>query len=71
MAGGHDPGVKRYSVCFRQDRNLTFRQLRLVRKIALDGVCEPELLTIAASAEKFSEHPLARAVMREAEERSL
>jgi cation transport ATPase len=42
-----------------------------VRKIALDGLSEPELLTIAASAEKFSEHPLARAVMREAEERSL
>jgi Cu+-exporting ATPase len=44
----------------------------VVAEIALtDGVAEDELLRLAASAEQFSEHPLARAVTEKAAERGV
>jgi Cu+-exporting ATPase len=39
--------------------------------IAVDGVPEAQALAIAASAEKHSEHPIARAIVAEAEARGL
>jgi Cu+-exporting ATPase len=39
--------------------------------VVYDGVAEDELLRLAASAEQFSEHPLARAVMEKAGERGV
>jgi Cd2+/Zn2+-exporting ATPase/Cu+-exporting ATPase len=40
-------------------------------RLAADGLTEGEFLVLAASAERYSEHPLAEAVRREAESRSL
>jgi Cu+-exporting ATPase len=41
------------------------------RVIALNGVAEDEILRLAASAEQYSSHPLARAVLGRAKERRL
>ena len=43
----------------------------IVTDIVTDGVSEEELLTIAASSEKGSEHPLGEAIVKEAEKRNL
>ena len=43
----------------------------LTRVLAVDGETEEEVLTLAASLEAGSEHPLARAIMTAAEERGL
>jgi Cd2+/Zn2+-exporting ATPase len=59
------------TVCFDKTGTLTFGQPRLVQAVALNGLREPDLLRIAAVAEKFSEHPLAEAVVRAAEEKGL
>jgi Cu+-exporting ATPase len=50
---------------------LTLGQPQIVDVISLDGKNENELLTMAASAERYSEHPLAEAVRALARERSL
>jgi Cu+-exporting ATPase len=39
--------------------------------VALDGVSEDEVLRLAASAEQFSEHPIAKAIVNAAAERKL
>ncbi len=51
------------TVCFDKTGTLTHGEPRLLRTIALDGLGDTELLRLAASAEKFSEHPLARAIV--------
>ena len=50
---------------------LTFGRPRVVQLVASDGVAENEVLRIAAIAEKYSEHPLARAVVAFARERKV
>jgi Cu+-exporting ATPase len=43
----------------------------VTRVVALDGVAEDELVRLAASAEVFSEHPLAKSIVRLAVERGV
>lgn len=50
---------------------LTLGQPRITDVIPLDPVSETELLTLAASAERYSEHPLAEALRSAAQERRL
>ena len=50
---------------------LTFGQPRLTDVIPLNGVTEQQVLALAASAERYSEHPLAEAVRSAARERGL
>jgi Cu+-exporting ATPase len=50
---------------------LTEGKSRLVSVVALDAWSEDELVRLAASLERASEHPLAAAVLRGAEERGL
>lgn len=47
------------------------RALPRVSTVALDGLGERELLALAASAEKFSEHPIARAIVAAASEQGV
>jgi heavy metal translocating P-type ATPase len=46
----------------------TFGKPKVVDVVSLDGVSEEEVLRLAAIAEKYSEHPLARSVMTRAKE---
>ena len=50
---------------------LTFGRPRVIQMVAAEGVAEDEVLRIAAIAEKYSEHPLARAVVAFAREREV
>ena len=50
---------------------LTFGRPQVVQLVAANGVAEDEVLRIAAIAEKYSEHPLARAVVAFARERKV
>jgi Cd2+/Zn2+-exporting ATPase/Cu+-exporting ATPase len=50
---------------------LTLGLPRLTDVLPLNGMAEDELLLMAASAERYSEHPLAQAVRRAATERGL
>jgi len=59
------------TVAFDKTGTRTFGTPHLVEVVALDGLAEGELLRLAAGAEKFSEHPLGRTVVRAAEERGL
>ena len=43
----------------------------VTRVIALDGVAEDEVLKLAASAEQYSEHPLAKAIVAHAHSRGM
>ncbi|MFQ5946313.1 MAG: heavy metal translocating P-type ATPase [Anaerolineae bacterium] len=58
-------------VAFDKTGTLTFGEPSLVRVLPLYDLGEPELLRMAAGAEKFSEHPLGRAVVRAAQARGL
>ena len=46
----------------------TFGRPKVVDVVAFDGMSEEEVLRLAAIAEKYSEHPLARSVMTRAKE---
>jgi Cd2+/Zn2+-exporting ATPase/Cu+-exporting ATPase len=50
---------------------LTLGQPKLTDVISLNGLSENELLKLAASAERYSEHPLAEAVRKEAHVRGI
>ena len=50
---------------------ITQGEPRVTDLVPAAGVDEKTLLTLAASAERHSEHPLAKAILREAEERKL
>lgn len=54
------------AVVFDKTGTLTLGEPALIQVVALDGVGSKELLRVAAVAEKFSEHPLGRAVVRAA-----
>ncbi|HEX9015754.1 MAG TPA: cation-translocating P-type ATPase, partial [Chloroflexota bacterium] len=51
------------TVAFDKTGTLTVGQPRLTDVVPMDGVSREELLRLAAAAEKFSEHPLGRAVV--------
>jgi Cd2+/Zn2+-exporting ATPase len=55
------------TVCFDKTGTLTHGQPHLIQTIALNGLSDRELLGLAASAERFSEHPLARAILAAAD----
>jgi Cu+-exporting ATPase len=50
---------------------LTLGKPRLTRVVALPGIAEDELLRLVASLERGSEHPLAAAIVKGAEDRGL
>jgi Cu2+-exporting ATPase len=58
-------------VIFDKTGTLTRGEPAVGALIAAPGVSEPELLAVAAAVEADSEHPLARAVVREAAERGV
>ena len=49
----------------------TFGKPKVVDVVSLDGVSQEEVLRLAAIAEKYSEHPLARSVMNRARESAI
>lgn len=55
------------TVAFDKTGTLTYGTPKLVQTVPLNGLASGEVLRLAAVAEKFSEHPLARAVVRAAE----
>jgi Zn2+/Cd2+-exporting ATPase len=59
------------TVAFDKTGTLTFGEPRLVDVVPLNGLPEEEVLRLSAVAEKFSEHPIGRAVVRVAEVRGL
>jgi Cd2+/Zn2+-exporting ATPase len=59
------------TICFDKTGTLTYGEPRLAATVMLDGLVDRELLGIAASAEKFSEHPLAREVVNAARAENL
>ncbi|HCG01445.1 MAG TPA: ATPase [Chloroflexi bacterium] len=59
------------TVCFDKTGTLTFGEPRLLQTVALNGLAECDILRLSAVAEKFSEHPLGRAVVTAAEDLGL
>ncbi|MDN7012866.1 cation-translocating P-type ATPase [Methanoculleus sp. FWC-SCC3] len=59
------------TVIFDKTGTLTLGELRLVDAVPFDDVLETSLIGYAASAEKFSEHPIGRAIVRAAAEREI
>lgn len=59
------------TVAFDKTGTLTHGEPRLVEVVPLGSLPEGEILRLSAVAEKFSEHPLGRAVVRAAEGRGL
>lgn len=62
-------GVK--AIAFDKTGTLTVGKPAVTDVIALNGMSETEILTIAASVESRSEHPLAKAIVSEAHQREL
>jgi Cd2+/Zn2+-exporting ATPase len=58
-------------VAFDKTGTLTFGTPRLLQTHPLNGLAETDVLRLAAIAEKYSEHPLGRSVVRAAQERGL
>lgn len=58
-------------VAFDKTGTLTLGKPRVKEVVALNGMNPEHLLQIAASAERFSEHPIGRAVVSACEERQL
>ena len=58
-------------VAFDKTGTLTLGEPQVTQVVSLNGLSEHELLTLAASAERASEHPLARAVITAANEADL
>jgi cation transport ATPase len=54
------------TVIFDKTGSLTVGKPKLIQIIALGGITEAKLLEKAAIAEKFSEHPLGRALVQAA-----
>jgi len=59
------------TVCFDKTGTLTHGEPRLLQTIVLNGLPDRELLRVAASAEKFSEHPLGQEIVNAAEAQQL
>jgi Cd2+/Zn2+-exporting ATPase len=59
------------TVIFDKTGTLTVGQPKLTQVIPLNGLDETNILNLAAVAEKFSEHPLGRAIVQGAQARSL
>lgn len=59
------------TVVFDKTGTLTTGQLQVVAVTPVEGVTEDELLALAASLEMHSTHPIARAVLSEAQRREL
>jgi len=59
------------TVAFDKTGTLTYGEPRLVEVVPLNSLPEKEILRLSAVAEKFSEHPLGRAVVRAAGTRGL
>ena len=59
------------TVIFDKTGTLTVGQPKLTQVIPLNGLEEINILNLAAVAEKFSEHPLGRAIVQAAQARSL
>ena len=59
------------TVVFDKTGTLTTGRPQLVAVHSLDGLAEPDLLALSASAEKVSEHPFAQAIVRAATERGI
>ena len=59
------------AVVFDKTGTLTLAEHRVVGMHAADGMADDEALRLAAAVERDSEHPVARAITRSAEERGL
>lgn len=59
------------AVVFDKTGTLTLGEHRVVSVATADGTAEDEALRIAAAVERDSEHPVARAIVKSAEERGL
>ncbi|HEY0809950.1 MAG TPA: heavy metal translocating P-type ATPase, partial [Longimicrobiales bacterium] len=59
------------SVVFDKTGTLTLGELRVVEVTTADGLSADAALSVAASLERESEHPIARAVVKSAEEKQL
>jgi len=59
------------TVVFDKTGTLTTGTPHLVQIVALNGLGEAEVLRLAAGAERFSEHPIGRAIVRAAQEQQL
>jgi Cd2+/Zn2+-exporting ATPase len=57
--------------CFDKTGTLTHGEPRLLQTITLNGLGDSELLRLAASAEKFSEHPLGQEIVNTARNKRL